>query len=84
VNALIKIPSKLARLMAIDNVDSEHGKERTSELPPESSKQSEIAMYVEMTVALAALVGVLVLAGWIWYLGNTDWIASIHRFQEMI
>jgi hypothetical protein len=56
----------------------------TSALQLNSSKASEIAMYCEMAVALVALSGLLAMAAWVWYLGNSDWLASIHRFQEMI
>lgn len=50
----------------------------------ESSKPSEMAMYFEMAIALAACVGLLAVPALVWYLANPDWISSIRRFQEMI
>ena len=50
----------------------------------ESSKPSEMAMYIEMGMALAALVGLLALGACLGYLANHDWFSSIQRFKEMI
>jgi hypothetical protein len=84
VNLMVKTQSKFPNLMAIDPADSPQRQAERSESQLNSSKASEIAMYCEMAVALVALSGLLAMAAWVWYLGNSDWLASIHRFQEMI
>lgn len=45
---------------------------------------TEMAMYLETAIALAASFALLAMAAWVWYLSNSDWFSSIRRFQEMI
>ena len=71
---LIETQSKFAKFMAIDHVNSEQG---------ETAKPSELAMYIEMGV-LAAVFGLLAMGAWICFLKTPDWIASIHRLQNML
>lgn len=69
--------------MAIGYVNSEPGKLESGDGQSNRSKPSEIAMYIEIGVAVAAIISLLTMTAWVLYSGS-DWISSIHRFQEMI
>jgi hypothetical protein len=84
VDMLIKTQSGFARLMAIEHVDSERDETAGSDSHRESSKPSEIAMYIEMGIALVAVFSILAMAACVWYAASHDWASSIQRFQEMI
>jgi hypothetical protein len=47
------------------------------------SPKSEIAMVIEMGIALIAAFGLLAMGAWVLY-STHDWISSIQRFQQMI
>lgn len=80
----LKTQSKFAEFEAIDHPNSEQDKTGSGDSQRESSKPSEISMYIEMGIALTAAFSSLAMAAWVWYLTNPDWISSIRRFQEMI
>lgn len=84
MNMLIKTQSQFAKFMAIDRVSSEQRETASGNTHRELPKQSELAMYIEMGIALTATFSLLAMAAWVWYLTNPDWISSIRRFQEMI
>jgi hypothetical protein len=69
--------------MVID-LDTEQRKTKSGDSPRELPKRSEMAMYIEMSFALVAFLGLLALVAWIWYSANHDWASSIQRFREMI
>jgi hypothetical protein len=48
------------------------------------SPKSEITMHIEMGIAHAAILGLLAMGAWICFLKAPDWIASIHRLQDML
>ncbi len=78
----IKTQSKFAQLMAI-GPNSEQGKTQGGDSQREPLQPSEIRIYIEMSIALAAAFGLLAMAAWVLYSAH-DWISSIQRFQEMI
>jgi hypothetical protein len=69
--------------MIID-LDSAERKKESRDPQQESPKPSEILMYLEMGIAIAAIMGLLALGASIACLANHDWTSSIQRFQEMI
>lgn len=84
MNMLIETQSQFAKFMAIDHVKSEQRKTERSDSQRESPEPSEIAMYIDMGIALAAVFGLLAMGAWVWHLKNPDWISSIHRLQDML
>ena len=70
--------------MAADYVNSERNKAESGDSQRESLKPSEIAMYIEMGIAFAAVIGLLAMGAWICFLKTPDWIASISRLQDML
>ena len=70
--------------MAADHVNSERNKAESGDSQREAPKPSEIAMYIEMGIALAAALGLLGMGAWMCFLKTPDWIASIHRLQDML
>jgi hypothetical protein len=60
------------------------GETESSDSRRESPKPSEIAMLIEMVIALAAAFSLLALGAWVWYLKNPDWLSSVHRLQDML
>ena len=83
MNVPIKTQSKFAQLMTIGLI-SEQGKTQSINARRELSKPSEIAMLIEMGIAVSALFGLLAMAALLAYSANPDWISPIQRFQEMI
>ena len=84
MHMLMKTQSKFAKFMAIDHVNSEQRKTERSDSQRESPEPSEMAMVIDMGIALAAVVGLLAMAAWVWNLANPDWSFSIHRLQDML
>jgi hypothetical protein len=68
----------------IIGVNPEHEKTQSWDSRQQSPKPSEVTMYLEMGIALAAILCILALGACTGYLANHDWISSIQRFQEMI
>jgi hypothetical protein len=82
VDMLIKTQSKFAKFMNL-GLNSEQRKTVSGDSEHELPKPSEIAMYIETGIALAALFGLLAVGAWVLYSAH-DLISSIQRFQEMI
>ncbi len=80
----INTQSKFAELAAIDDLNTEQDKTERGDSQRESLKPSELAMYIELGVVLAAVFGLLAMGAWVWYLKNPGWISSIHRLQDML
>jgi hypothetical protein len=68
----------------ITGLNLDQGKTQSCNSLQESPKPSEIAMYVEMGIALVAVCSLLMMAAGVWYAANHDWVSSIQRFKEMI
>ena len=82
MNMLIKTQTKFAKYMAVHHVNSEQGETARGNAHRDLPKPSELAMHIEMGV-LAAVFGSLAMGAWICFLKTPDWIASIHRLQDM-
>jgi hypothetical protein len=70
--------------MVIGHVISERGEPESGESRCESPKSSDLSMYLEMGIGLAAVAGLLAMGAWVWYLANSDALSSIRRLQEML
>jgi hypothetical protein len=81
---LIETQSQFAEFVATDRVNSDQGETASSNTHRELPKQSELAMYLEMGIALTAAFGLLAMGAWIWLSANPDWRLSIHRLQDML
>jgi hypothetical protein len=76
-------PNRRPKQMII-GVNIELEKTRSCNSRQGSPKPSEVTVFLEMGIALAAILGILALGVCIGYWANHDWISSIQRFQEMI
>jgi hypothetical protein len=70
--------------MAIGHVKSEVGEKERGDRQSGSPNPIELGMYIEMCIALAAVLGLLAIGAVIGYLMSTDWSSSIHRLQDML
>ncbi len=69
----------------IIGLDTAQRKMQSRDSQQESPKPPEMLIYLEMGIAIAAIIGSLALvACCIGYLANHDWTSSIQRFQKMI
>ena len=68
----------------IIGVNPHQDKTQSCDSQQESPQPSEVTMYLDMGIALAAILGFFALGACIGYLANHDWTSSIQRFQEMI
>ncbi len=84
MNMLIETQSQFAKCMPIDRVNSEQGETVSGNTRRELPKKSELAMYIEMGIALTAAFALLAIGAWIWFLADPDWSLSIHRLQDML